>query len=146
MGLHAHVGGGPRRLRAQHLGHVGLGAARQVGLVQRSGLAHHQVGRLGLGIGARDGILHALVLADRPAEQLALLGVIGRLLDEPARIADAFGGDQHALGIHAAQDVAEALPFLTYKVLGRHFHVIEEHLGAVVVHHGADGPDGEAFA
>ena len=56
------------------------------------------------------------------------------------------GGDQHALGVHAAQDVAEALPLLADQVLRRHFHVVEEHFGAVVVHHGADRPDGEALA
>ena len=60
---------------AEQLGHVGFRAAGLAGLEQRGGLAQHQVGGLGLGIGARDRELDALVLADRPAEHDALVGV-----------------------------------------------------------------------
>ena len=49
--------------------------------------------------------------------------------------------DQDALGVHAAEDVAEALAFLADQVLGRHAQVVEEHLGGRVVHHGADRID-----
>ena len=44
----------------------------------------HQSAAAHLRIGARDRELHALVLADRPAEHHALLGVGRRLVDEPA--------------------------------------------------------------
>jgi hypothetical protein len=59
-------------------------------------------------------------------------------------VADAFGGDQDALGVHAVEDVAEALALLADQVLGRHLQVVEEQLGGGVVHHRADRADGQA--
>ena len=56
----------------------------------------------------------------------------------------AFRRDQDALGIHAGEDVAEALAFLADQVFGRHLHVREEHFRGGVVHHGADRADLEA--
>ena len=109
-------------------------------------LVHHQFGGAHLRVGARDRELHALVLPDRPAEQLALLGVLRRLVDEPFGVADAFRRDQDALGVHAGQDVAEALPFLADQVFRRHAQIVEEHLRGGVVHHGADRIDGEVGA
>ena len=53
--------------------------------------------------------------------------------------------DQDALGVHAAEDVAEALALLADQVLGRHAHVVEEHFRGGVVHHGADRADGQAL-
>src|SRR3546814_4669280 len=79
-----------------------------------------------IGIGLRDRKLHALIGADRLAEQAALLRVGGRLPDEPFGIADTFGADQDPLGIHTRKDVAEPLPFLADQACGRHAHVIEE--------------------
>ena len=107
---------------------------------------HHQLGGAHLRIGPRDRELHALVLPDRPAEHVALLGVGRRLVDEPLGVADALGGDQDALGVHAGEDVAEALALLADQVLGRHPQIVEEHLGGGVVHHRADRPDGQAVA
>ena len=49
----------------------------------------------------------------------AFLGIGDRLLDEPLGVADALGGDQDALGVHAVEDVAEALAFLADQVLRR---------------------------
>ena len=63
-------------------------------------------------MGAGDRELDALVRADRPAEDDALASRRRRLLDEPAAVADALGGDQDALGVHAVEDVAEALALL----------------------------------
>ena len=60
------------------------------GFIEPRGLAHHQLGRAHRGIGLGDRKLDALVLADRPAEHHALVGVVGRLLDEPFGVADAF--------------------------------------------------------
>jgi hypothetical protein len=65
----------PRGLGGQVLGHVGLGAAGLVGVEQAAGLPAHQVGGLDLDVGLGDRELHALVLADRPAEHHALLDV-----------------------------------------------------------------------
>jgi hypothetical protein len=56
-------------------------------------------------------------------------------VDEPVAVADAFGGDQRALGVQAVQDVLEALPFLADQVLGRDLQVLEEQLVGLVVHH-----------
>ena len=56
------------------------------------------------------------------------------------------GRDQDALGIHAGENVAEALAFLADQVFRRHPHVVEEHFGGGVIHHGADRADGEALA
>ena len=61
-------------------------------------------------------------------------------------VADAFGGDQDALGVHAGENVAKSLAFLADQVLGGHLHVREEHFGRGVVHHGADRADLEAVA
>src|SRR2546430_10960165 len=43
----------------------------------------------------------ALVLADRAAEHNTLAGILGGAADEPVTVADAFGGDQRALGFEA---------------------------------------------
>src|SRR5581483_4759045 len=90
---------------------------------------------------ARDRELHALVLPDRPIEQHALLGIARRLVDKPFGVADAFGGDEDALGVHAGQDVAETLALLADQVFRRHAQVVEENLRGGVVHHGADRRD-----
>ena len=66
--------------------------------------------------------------------------------DEPFGVADAFGGDQDALGIHAGEDVAKALALLADEIVRRHPHVLEKHLGGGVIHHGADRPNGQALA
>ena len=146
MGLHAGIRRFPGRIGRQHLGHVGLGAAIEPGLVFAGGFLHHQFGRAHRGIGLGDRELDALVLADRAAEHGALLGVVGGLGDEPFGVADAFGRDQDALGIHAGEDVAKALAFLADQVFRRHLHVGEEHFRGGVVHHGADRADLEPLA
>ena len=55
-------------------------------------------------------------------------------------------GDEDALGVHAVEDIAEALALLADAVLDRHRHVVEEELGRRMIDHGADGPDGEAVS
>ncbi len=146
MGLHAHVGGGPGGIGGKELGDIGLLAAVQAGLVARRGFPHHQLGGAHLRIGARDRELHALILADRAAEHLALLRIGRSLGDEPLGIADAFGRDQDPLGIHAAENVAEAFAFLADQVRLRHPQVVEEQRRGGVVHHGADRIDADAGA
>ncbi len=73
-------------------------------------------------------MLDALVLADRPVENNAFLGVGGSALQGTAPEADRFGGDQDALRVHAVQDVLEALALLADAVLFRHRVGVEEHL------------------
>ncbi|MCY1535513.1 hypothetical protein D9M68_709220 [compost metagenome] len=146
MGLQAGVGRLPGGVGGKHLGHVGFGAAVLPRLVLGQAFANHQFGRAHLRIGLGDGKLNALVLADGTPEHLALIGVVHRLADEPFGITDAFGSDQHALGIHAREDVAETLALFANLVLGRNLHVVEEHLTAVVIHHRADRTDSQAVA
>ena len=55
-------------------------------------------------------------------------------------------GDQDALGVHAVDDVAEALALLADQVLGGHLQVVEEHLAGVVVDHGVDLLDLDTLA
>jgi len=43
------------------------------------------------------------VLADRPVEHDALVGVARRALDEPASVADALGGNQDALRVQTVE-------------------------------------------
>ena len=89
----------------------------------------------------RDRKLDALVLADRAAEDDALGRVGGRLLDEPAPVADALRGDQDPLRVHPVEDVAEALPLLADECVGRYLDAVEEDLGRRVVHQRLDRPD-----
>src|SRR5438034_403477 len=112
VGLQAHVARLPGRLRRELLRHVGFGAAGQALIVERRGAPDHERRGLGRHVGARDRELHALVLADRATEHLALARIGGRLCEEPSRVADALGTDQDAFGVHAVEDVAKALAFL----------------------------------
>jgi hypothetical protein len=52
-------------------------------------------------IGRRNREGDALVRADLPTEDRPVVGVFGGALDEPLGIADAFGGDQDSLRVHA---------------------------------------------
>ena len=92
MGLDADI----RRLEGsvggEHLRHVRLGARILPGLVEPQRLLHHELGRAHVGVGAGDRELHALVLADRPVEQLALLGISRGLLDEPFGVTEPTSG------------------------------------------------------
>jgi len=88
-------------LRQQVFRHVRLRAAILAGFVERSRLAHHQLGRAHADIGPRNGELDALILSDRTAEHHALAGIGRSFLDEPFGVTDAFGGNENALGVHA---------------------------------------------
>ena len=72
-----------------------------------------------------------LVLADRPAEHDALLGIARGPRQRRAADADGLGRDQYALGIHAVQDVLEAPALLADAVLERHRQAVEEQLVGV---------------
>ena len=131
----------PRRLRGEQLGEVRLGPARLSLLEQPRRLVPHQVGPLDRGVRLSERELDALVLADRAAEDDALGRVGGRLLDEPAPVADALRGDQDPLRVHPVEDVAEALPLLADERVRRHLDAVEEDLGRRVVHQRLDRPD-----
>jgi hypothetical protein len=87
-----------------------------------------------------------LVLSDWPAEDAALVRVVDAFPEQPAAVADALGRDEDPLGIHAVEDVAEALALLADQVLGRHFQILDEHLGRVVVDERLDRPNVDAIA
>jgi len=58
--------------------------------------------------------LNALISADLSVEHGSVVGVRDRLVQEEARVADAFRGYQDALGIHPLQNIFESLPFLVF--------------------------------
>ncbi len=106
----------------------------------------HQVGSPHVDVGPRDRELDPLVLADRPVEDHSALGVVRRPLDEPVAVADTFGGDQDALGVHAVENVAEATSLLADQVLCWDLQVVEEEGVGVVIHHGVDRMHFESVA
>src|SRR6185295_2197506 len=65
VGLQADIGGFPRCLGGEVLGHVGLWSAALVRVEAPARLEAHQVGRFGFDVGLGDRELHALVLAYR---------------------------------------------------------------------------------
>src|SRR5215217_7585064 len=142
-GLHRDVRRLPGGLRRQELRQVRLRSAGRSLLEEGGGFLDHERGRLDARVRPRKGELDALVLPDGPAEDLAFLRPRGRSVDKEAAVADALGGDQDALGVHAVQHVAETLPLLTDEVLQRYPQVLEEQLVGGVVHHDAPGFDGE---
>src|SRR4051794_1419057 len=135
VGVEADVGRRPARLGAQELGHIGLGAAGLPGVEATRGLVAHQVGRAHLHVRLGDGELHALISADRAAEDLARVGVGGRALGEPVTVADRLGGEQDALGVPAVDHVAETLALLAdHARRGHPQPVIADPVGGVVEH------------
>ena len=144
MELDAGVGRLPRGLGGEIFRHVGLRAAGLARVIKTACLEAHEIGRLDLDIAFGDRELHALVLADRPAEDDALLGIGRHLIDEPVAVADAFGRDQDALGVEAGEDVLEAVSLFADQVLGRNLEIVEEEFVGLVIDHVEDGPDAEA--
>ena len=67
-----------------------------------------------------------MVLADRAVEHDALLDVLADLVNEPIAVADAFRGDQGALGVEPIEDVLEPLPFLSDQVFLGDLQIVEE--------------------
>ena len=117
VGLQRAVGGLEAGVGAQVLGRVGLAGAGLAVVVEPGGLAQHQLGGVepGQRVGERE--LESLVHADRAAEHLALVAVAHGAAQRRAAEAERLGGDQHALGVQAVEDVAEALALLADAVL-----------------------------
>src|SRR5439155_7711500 len=111
-----------------------------------AGLEAHQVRRLDLHVGLGDRKGDALVLADRASEHDTLAGILGGAIDKPVAVADAFGGDQRALGVETVENVLEALAFLADQVLCGELKVIEEELVSLVIDHVPDRSDREPLA
>ena len=97
-------------------------------------------------MGPGNGELHALVSPNGAAKDLPVRRISGSSRYKEAGIANALGGDQDALGVHAVQDVAETGTLLPDAVANRHPQVVKEQLGGTVIHHGVDGFDGQPVA
>src|SRR2546421_452281 len=77
-----------------------------------------------------------LIGADGLAENHTLARIFRAPLDEPAAVADGFGGDEDALRVPAVDDVAKAFAFLADAVLYGDFDILEEEdVGVMVEHH-----------
>src|SRR5215212_3779645 len=108
VGLHHDVPRLPGRLGGQHQGHVRLGPGRFAPLEQIRCPETHEVRGLHTRVCLRYGELDPLVLSYRPAADDPLLSPLRGLVDEPAAVADALGGDQDPFGVHAVEDVSKA--------------------------------------
>ena len=85
--LQARIGGFPRRVSRQHLGHIGFGAARLMRIIEFAGAISHQIGCFEIDIRFRDRKLNPLILSNRPAENNTVFYVAADLVDEPETIA-----------------------------------------------------------
>ena len=92
-------------------------------------------------MGAGDGKLHALVCADRPSKHYPLVGIGHRLLDEPARVADALRSDEDAFCVQPVEQVAKARPFLADERIRWQPEVLDKECVGLVIDHGLDRPD-----
>ena len=119
-GLHSGVGRLPGSVGGEQQGHIGLCSAGFSPIKEGGGLLHHERGRLDARVRPRYGELDALVLADGPAEDLALLRPRAGFVYKETAVAYALGGYQDALGVHPVEDVAKALSLLADEVSSRH--------------------------
>ena len=91
--------------------------------------------------GAGDRELDALVGADGLSEHDPFASVGDRPFDEPARIADAFGGDQHTFRVEAVEHLAKAGPLIADERVGRKMQIADEQRVRLMVDHGLDRSD-----
>ena len=135
---HRHLRSFPCRLGGEQFRHVRLGTAGFSGVKARRGLPAHQRGCLRAHEGAGDRELDALVGADGLSEHDPFASVGDRPFDEPARIADAFGGDQDALRVEAVEHLPEAGALIADERVGGEVKIGDEHRVRLMVDHGLD--------
>ena len=117
---------------AEELGDAGLHVAALAGLVGDGRALGEQPRGLGTGHHVGELDLDRLVLADRLAEGLALLGVAHGLVEAGLGHADAAGGDVDAAEFQPAQRVLQALALhAADELVGVHAVVLEGKLGGV---------------
>ena len=131
MGHHRLLAGIEAGFRGKILRRIGFRAARLALVVEPGRLEHHQVRRLQRHPVRRQRVLDALVLADRPVEHDALVGVLRGARHRAAPQAHALRANQDALRVHAVQDVFEPLAFLADAIFLGHRQSVEEHLVGV---------------
>src|SRR3546814_17070203 len=73
-------------------------------------------------------VLDALVLADRPVEDDAFPGILGRAAQRIAAAPDRLGADAHAFGDAAVEDIGAALAFLADPVLFGNEQAVDNNL------------------
>ena len=93
-----------------------------------------------------DGELYALVHGDGATKHHAVFGVLGGAVDKPIAIANAFSGNQNALGIQAVENVFETQTFFANAVFNWDAQVVNEDFVGLVVDHVANGFDGDGLA
>ena len=131
VGLHGAVDRLEADLHRIGLGHGELLHRRRALVEQGGDVEAHQVRGMQLhgAFGQREG--DALVLGDRLAERLALLGVVERLLERPAAVADGTRRIVDPPQRHAVQRGREALVQLADELPRLDPHVLEPQLGLV---------------
>src|SRR3546814_15994045 len=86
------------RARAEELGAVGLGPARQTRIIKLGALSDHQPRRLKIHPAFRERMLNPLILADQTAEYDALLRIGDRAAQCVLADRDRLGRDPSTLG------------------------------------------------
>ena len=113
-----------RSLRREVFGEVCLLTARQPLVDAVRSVVHHQRRRLQLGVSLCDREGDPLVLADGPAENLALVGILRRTIDEEPAVANALRGNENTLRVHRPQHGLEAVALTPDDVGRRHAKVV----------------------
>src|SRR3546814_17257678 len=98
--------------RRQEFGAVRLGATRLAAVVEPRRLFDHQPRRFQIHPFLGEQVLDALVLADRPVEDDAIPGILGRAAQPITADTDHLGADAHAFGAEAGEDIGEDLAFI----------------------------------
>src|SRR6202041_2221981 len=96
------------------------------------------VGSSNIHIRAGDRECYALVHADRPIKNYAVLGVGGGSVQKPIAIAHAFRGNRYALHVHPVENVTESVTLFPNQAFGRYFQSVKEQFVRMVIHHGAN--------
>ena len=95
------------------------------------GFEAHDLGRVELGGGVRQGMGDGLVLPDGPVEDDPLLGVLDGALEGRAPDPHRLDADDDALGVQRIEQMVEALADGADHVLIRHLQVLDEDLVGV---------------
>ncbi len=125
MGLDRLVDGAGGGLHRIGLGHGKLLDRPLAPVEQLGDVDAHQVRRVDLGRGLREGEANALILADGAAEGLALLGIVDGHLQGPAGKANRAGGVINTSHGDAEQADLESLVQLAHQLPGRDLNLIE---------------------
>ena len=99
-----------------------------VGVVQPGSVVRRQLRRLELHVRVSERVRHALVLADGPAEDDAVSGVLRCFFQRGVAQTKSFSGEQTPLGVHAVEDDLESIPLVPNQSVGGDGIIVEENL------------------